>query len=85
MNVEDFYKETKPYLWESDSPQKDEGFYGKDDIKRFAEEYHQAKLKLLGIADVVGQSEQCTHENEVHKQGDGFIYTVCGDCGEDLD
>lgn len=37
------------------------------------------------IANVVGQSEQCTHENEVQRQGDGFIYTVCGDCGEDLD
>ncbi|MGV6830267.1 MAG: hypothetical protein ACWA5P_01735 [bacterium] len=47
MTPEDFYKETKPYLWNSDSPQKDEGFYGKDDMKRFAEAYHQAKLKLL--------------------------------------
>jgi len=37
------------------------------------------------LTDVVGQSEQCTHENEVQRQGDGFIYTVCGDCGEDLD
>jgi hypothetical protein len=53
MNTEDFYKETSPYLWNSDSSQKDEGFYGKDDMKRFAEEYHQSKLKLLGIGDVV--------------------------------
>ena len=45
----------------------------------------EALLKLLRIGDVVGQSEQCTHENEVQRQGDGFIYTVCGDCGEDLD
>ena len=37
------------------------------------------------IANVVWQSEQCTHENEVQRQGYGFIYTVCGDCGEDLD
>ena len=58
MNTEDFYKETEPYLWDSDLPQKDEGFYGKDDMKRFAEEYHQAKLKLLGIGGVVGRSEQ---------------------------
>ena len=30
------------------------------------EGYHQAKLKLLGIADVVGQSEQlvCDHPDE---------------------
>lgn len=27
-------------------------------IELFAHEYHQAKLKLLGIADVVGRSEQ---------------------------
>ncbi len=52
MNTEDFYKEKSPYLWNSDSPQKDEGFYGKDDMKRFAEAYHQAKLKLLGIGGV---------------------------------
>ena len=27
-------------------------------IELFAHEYHRAKLKLLGVADVVGQSEQ---------------------------
>ena len=47
MNTEDFYKKTKPYLWNSDWNQEDEGFYGKDDMKQFAEEYHQHKL-LLG-------------------------------------
>ena len=41
--------------------------------------------EICSLFDVVGQSEQCTHENEVQRQGDGFIYTVCGDCGEDLD
>jgi len=44
------------------------------------EEYHKAKLKLLGIADV----NNCKHENEIMRQGDGFVYGVCGDCGEDL-
>ena len=64
MNTEDFYKETKPYLWNSDLPQKDEGFYGKDDMERFAEEYHQAKLKLLGIGDVViSEAELCDNPN----------------------
>lgn len=29
-----------------------------NDIKTYAHEYHQAKLKLLGIGGVVGQSEQ---------------------------
>ena len=28
------------------------------DIETYAKEYHKRKLKLLGIADVVGQSEQ---------------------------
>lgn len=41
--------------------------------------------EALTIPVVVGQSEQCTHENEVQRQGDGFVYTVCSDCGEDLD
>ena len=26
----------------------------------------------------------CKHENELTKQGDGFTYVVCKDCGEDL-
>lgn len=43
------------------------------------------KQKQCDIHVVVGHSEQCTHENEVQRQGDGFVYTVCGDCGEDLD
>jgi hypothetical protein len=45
----------------------------------------KTELEQLALHNVVGQSEQCTHENEVQRQGDGFIYTVCGDCGEDLD
>jgi len=49
------------------------------------EELRQIDQALLVLSNVVGQSEQCTHENEVQRQGDGFIYTVCGDCGEDLD
>ena len=40
---------------------------------------------ILALFNVVAQSEQCTHENEVQRQGDGFVYTVCGDCGKDLD
>lgn len=42
-------------------------------------------LNKLNLPDVVGQSEQCTHENEVQRQGDGFVYTICGNCGKDLD
>ncbi len=42
-------------------------------------------MRQFALSSVVGRSEQCTHENEVQRQGNGFIYTVCGDCGEDLD
>ena len=27
----------------------------------------------------------CKHENEKQMQGNGFIYTICADCGEDLE
>ena len=30
-------------------------------------------------------NEHCNHLNEVQRQGNGFVYTVCGDCGEELD
>jgi hypothetical protein len=33
------------------------------ELEHLLEEYHQAKLKLLGIADVVGRSEQFTFED----------------------
>lgn len=33
----------------------------------------------------IGDFELCKHENEVQKQGNGFVYTVCGDCGQSLD
>lgn len=42
-------------------------------IAEMLEEYHQAKLKLLGIPDVVGRSEQlvccenCTHFDKQEK------------------
>lgn len=32
--------------------------YNDRQLTQFAERYHEHKLKLLGIADVVGQSEQ---------------------------
>ena len=36
----------------------DRYYYSESDMAIFAERYHQAKLKLLGIGAVVGQSEQ---------------------------
>jgi hypothetical protein len=38
------------------------------------------KLKLFFIPDVV----DCKHDNEIMRQGDGFVYSTCGDCGDEL-
>ena len=38
--AESFYEEQKPYLWGSDDPEEDSGFYGKECMVRFAEEYY---------------------------------------------
>ena len=37
------------------------------DIETYAESYHQAKLKLLGIADVVWRSERLPTDIEIGK------------------
>lgn len=41
----------------------------------------EADKILLDLHNV----SKCDHSNEVQRQGDGFVYTVCGDCGKDLD
>ena len=45
----------------------------------------ETEIRQLTIPDVVGHSGQCKHENEDLRQGDGFTYTVCADCGKELD
>ena len=45
----------------------DRYYYSEKDMVTFAEKYHQAKLKLLDIADVVGQSEQLPTDIEIGK------------------
>jgi len=52
-------------------------------MEELLEDYHQAKLKLLGIANV-SKSVTCEHDNETLHQGDGFVYKTCTDCGEDI-
>ena len=50
----------------------------------FAEKYHKSKLKLLGIADVVGRSEQLKCE---HRYSTNYPVTYprkCTKCGESL-
>ena len=50
------------------------------DLEEICEAYHQDKLKLLGIANVVGQSEQCRHDSEPIIDSNG-VY-ACPDCGK---
>lgn len=49
----------------------------------YAEAYHEWKLKQLGIADVVGQSELLKREkcNMCDKEKDCQGHAVCEDCG----
>lgn len=58
MNARDFFKEEDPGSNDEYSKDTRDWLYDKNDMVMFAERYHQAKLKLLGIANVVGRSEQ---------------------------
>jgi hypothetical protein len=40
----------------------------------------EARKQLLNLFIV----SNCKHENEIMRQGDGFVYGVCDDCGKDL-
>lgn len=54
-------------------------------IEKFAEDYHQAKLKLLGIADVVVPKgtlcETCQDKGQYYA-GTLIGYVDCPDCNE---
>tara|TARA_R110002020_G_scaffold197161_3_gene398210 strand:+ start:314 stop:562 length:249 start_codon:yes stop_codon:yes gene_type:complete len=56
-----------------------------NDVTEFAERYLEHKLKLLGIGDVVGQSEQlpCEHERTIAGHHHDQPH-YCLDCGEEL-
>ena len=66
MNATDYLKEqgihpSEPIYW-----------YGDDDVitlEQLLESYHEAKLKLLGIGDVVGRSEQFKCAMQLSKSG----------------
>jgi hypothetical protein len=47
---------------------------GAEDI---AEEYHQAKLKLLGIADVSGLACKCGNQIFTHRHSNWIECTAC--------
>lgn len=51
LGAEEFYKEEKPYEWNSDTPQNDEGLYGKDDMILFAEEFTNQLSKQPTISE----------------------------------
>jgi len=53
-------------------------------MQEYAEYYHQAKLKLLGIGDVVGQSEQlvCDHPEDRQTWMRNGNASYCDKCGE---
>ena len=52
-----------------------------------------ANIKILNIlVDLRAEAEQlilsdvvdCKHDNEIMRQGNGFVYSTCGDCGYEL-
>lgn len=60
----------------------------KDRLRKLAEDYTvstEAGQALYNELCVLFNVSNCDHTNEVQRQGDGFVYTVCGDCGKDLD
>lgn len=68
----------------------DEEFFNDDDkswykVQELMESYHQAKLKLLGIGDVVGRSEQLVcprcSSNKIAPSEDHHSFTDCEHCG----
>jgi hypothetical protein len=55
---------------------------GHDDnyMVRMMEEYHQAKLKLLGIPDDVGQSEELCQCTDSHEFAETYEKEYCRKC-----
>ncbi len=55
------------------------------DLEEICEAYHQAKLKLLGIPDVVGQSEQLVCDcGENGEYSNKFQKVLCDECFDNL-
>ena len=53
----------------------------RDDVLDAMEQaYIKGKNEQLTLTDVV----DCKHDNEIMRQGDGFVYSTCGDCGDEL-
>lgn len=65
MNAIDFFKEEDPGNNDEYSKDTRNWLYDKNDMVMFAERYHQAKLKLLGIANSEERNKQCIYECKV--------------------
>lgn len=80
MNAKEYYesKEWGNPHWDRKTATQ----FDKSEMLDFAEHYHQSKLKLLGIGDVVGQSEQLVafgiwlDKNEKHLENGNITKTV---------
>ena len=44
----------------------------------------QTELIKLKQALTIPVVVDCKHDNEIMRQGDGFVYSTCGDCGDEL-
>ena len=56
-----------------------------DNKREVTTEMYNLRYKLrdsysVEIKDIV----KCKHKNETTRQGNGFVYVVCEDCGDDL-
>jgi hypothetical protein len=38
----------------------------------------------IEVSEAVPDVADCKHDNEIMRQGDGFVYSTCGDCGDEL-
>lgn len=92
MNAIDFFKEEDPGNNDDYSKEIDNWLYDKNDMVLFAERYHQAKLKLLGISNVVKSlpTDECVEQwwAEGQDQKEGFWqeapYRTNGDVIEEI-
>ena len=77
MNAIDFFKEEDPENNDNYSKEVDNWLYDKNDMVLFAERYHQAKLKVLGIADASGLACKCGNQIFTHRHSNWIECTAC--------
>ena len=56
-----------------------------DNKREVTTEMYNLRYKLRDSYSIeVEEVFKCKHENETTRQGNGFYYAVCEDCGDDL-